>query len=146
MTKHTDLIAMLEALTGPDREVDARIWCLFAGVKYKGHFLAYGDPTRTQVEFTLPPKRTRCVTSDAKGYPHKHAAHVTASLDAAVALCERVLPGYLWSLSIHETGTAIAHVDTDWEGSFPRYHAIPAIALLIATLKAIDEQEDADDK
>lgn len=84
------LIDRVTKLTGPDRETDARIWCLLnPGTLYKGHYPAYNEPRLTQVEYTTPPKRTRLVSN---GRHEPHAADWTASLDAVVALIERVLP------------------------------------------------------
>lgn len=135
MTEHSELIARLEALTGPDREVDALIkcallapaeayveqsrfngeWCVYHGV--------YGGSPRL---FQWP-----------RGFENIRLASLTASIDAAVALCERLLPGWNWVVgkkhgSVWNNGLCI---------SKRAGHAIPAIALLIATLKALDAKE-----
>jgi hypothetical protein len=90
MTRETllGLADRCEQATGPDRELDALIWCTLNGKKYAGHNEAYsayhsGNP-ETQVEFTEPPKRTRLVTgSQTAG---GHAKPVTSSLDSAMTL------------------------------------------------------------
>ena len=64
MSDLSSLISRVEKATGPDRELDARIWAHFSGVKYVSHNAPYGDVHgRTQVEYTVPPKRTRVVTN-----------------------------------------------------------------------------------
>ena len=65
----------------------------------------------------------------------------TASLDAAVALAERVLPGWMWSMTTGLGHTAAYVRDKSItapdkiEGD--GYHATPALALCLATLKAV---------
>lgn len=99
-SSYGEIVERLEKLTGPDREMDARIWAHFFKVRYIGHNMAYAaygaSNPLTQVEFTTPPKRTRCVTGSPQ-YPH--ATPVTASLDAAVALVEKMLLGWGWRVA-----------------------------------------------
>lgn len=59
--------------------------------------------------------------------------YYTASLDAALALLERVRPGTLWELYRIAGGYLANLPDTD-SGFAPT----PALALLIATLKALE--------
>lgn len=100
MTKSKDAVTGAQALgdwlmladrceksAGPDRELDALIWCALRGVKYKSHNPVYAgmgerEGLETQVEYTVPPKRTRMVSNG----PVPHAKPVTASLDAAMTL------------------------------------------------------------
>jgi hypothetical protein len=84
----TELLALaerLEAASGPDRELDARIWCALNDKRYADHNKAYapygGANPLTQVEYTEPPKRSRMVTGD-----RDHALPVTSSIDAALTL------------------------------------------------------------
>lgn len=144
-----NLLSRLQGLTAPDREVDALIWAHLAGVKYVGHYQAYssfGNNPLTQVEFRVPPKRKPIVTSDRGQY--QHATPVTASLDAAVALCERVLPGWQWAVwgGAVEAGSTkprcMAHVSdgrTQWTASDTPN---AAIALIIAILTALEAREN----
>ena len=94
----TALAERCEAATGPDRELDALIWCALNGKRYRGHnpaYASYGaDNSETQVEYSEPPKRTRMVTT-GRGVPH--AQPWTASLDAAMTL----VPSDEWSVSIY---------------------------------------------
>jgi hypothetical protein len=145
-----DLIERLEKASGPDRELDARIWAHLAGVKYVSHCAAYAgygaENHLTQVEFKIPPARKTQVTT-GRHYPH--ATPVTGSIDAVVALVERELPEWYISILIggEGLGKTAAYVrdksilredKTEGEG----YHAAPAIALCIALLKALEAQED----
>ncbi len=72
----------------------------------------------------------------------------TASIDAAVQLCERVLPDYLWGITQGTDG------DLEFQGNvWPNmqpfdasrdrfgYHSKPAIALCIAILRALQPKE-----
>ena len=72
------LAERVEALSGPDREVDARIWCALNGKKYVSHWREYDGPN-TRVEYIEPPKRTPFASSTV-------ALQWTASLDAAMTL------------------------------------------------------------
>ena len=111
---HDDLIERLEKATGPDREIDTAIEELF-------------DPSFR--DSTL-----------------RQATRYTASLDAAVALVEKMLPGWACGFDAGSK-TSIAFVDPhDFADRFlgARYTAqaaTPAIALLIALLRALSNRE-----
>lgn len=68
----------------------------------------------------------------------------SASIDSAVSLAERVLPGWMWSMTTGLGNTAayvrdksiIAPDKIEGEG----YHATPAIALVLATLRALQQK------
>jgi hypothetical protein len=95
MTNLLELADRVERLTGPCRETDAAIWCALNGKKYKGHFPVYGEPSKTRVEYTDPPKRTRLVSGPHVG---GDALQYTASIDAAMTL---VPPGWAGSIWLH---------------------------------------------
>jgi len=81
---HADLIEKLEKLEGPDREADCQIGVAVDGFvteerPYKGVIYCRLDPDGT---FTCPGQGADMLVP-----------RYTASLDAAVALVERVLPG-----------------------------------------------------
>jgi hypothetical protein len=64
----------------------------------------------------------------------------TTSLDAALALAERVLPGWCWMIERHKNGTATAGLH-EWNAyrEADRFTAnTPALALCAAILKATD--------
>lgn len=137
------LIAALEEATGADREIDARIWCAFAGVRYRDHHELYGGSRCTQVVYTEPPRRTECVTRD-KG-AHRHAEPYTASLDAALALVGEKLPGHHAGVMVedrHGDGSMTwgAWVDNRCPDTEIQFAKQPAIALLIALLRTLQSK------
>lgn len=118
------LIDRLSKLGGPDREVDALVWCEVNGVVYLDHYPLMHE---TQVIFKEKGKRKEKVSGDNIS----HAAFYTASVDAAIALAERVLPGY--DLTIR-TKHKMAWIDGH-KGQIA-YGANSAIAACIAILRA----------
>ncbi len=132
-----ELIEMLEKATGPKLDLDGRVWCAVNGyefVMWDGAGCVYKNPAAP--------------TWDIGGIKHASAREVrpyTASLDAAVALVERMLPG--WACGF-DSGpkTHIAFVDPHdfadriFGASFTAEAATPALALLIALLRAIEER------
>lgn len=100
-----DLIAKIEKLDGPDREVDAEIASALLGRKIG-------------------------------------VAKYTASLDVAVALVERVLPGWWWLKPYWNIMSVYRHGDGDVESvEYSATHHVNAIALVLATLKAMEAQD-----
>jgi hypothetical protein len=66
--------------------------------------------------------------------------HPTTSIDDALALAERVLPGWCWMIERHKNGTATAGLH-EWNAycEADQFTAnTPALALCIAILKATD--------
>lgn len=119
---YADLMERLERLEWPDRALDLEI---LARVAQAGEW-AEGDIT-----YAL---------SDVEGTTSPPA--YTASLDTAVALVERVLPDAKWDVSttgFRPGATVVSFARRAREGA---YAATPAIALLIAALKALDQQHD----
>jgi hypothetical protein len=122
----TDLIKRLEEAEAGSRELDAAIADLFNPVpdQYDGFAgrwpFVEGSPFSDQT----PP--------------------VTTSLDAALALAERVLPGWGWEISHDDcNGNYYAWVGKDFYLHGPQEHLrgiqeSPALALCIAVLKATD--------
>lgn len=124
MSGMAELIERLEKATGPDRELDEAIWCATepAIVPLIPHW------TKSQRENLTP--------------------RFTDSLDAAVALVERCLPG--WKKQIFESysGTWIARVSSPRRETFstdymreraPDGSPNGSIALLLALLRALSE-------
>lgn len=125
-----ELIARIEGLTGPDREADCEIAWVTEWDTQGSHGGLWRDayPSWRGDEW-----RTNRAANNW-GVPA-----YTASLDAAVALCERVLPGWGISLGIN-IKTYGAHI---WKPGalgpeFSGRHSRPAIALVLATLKALE--------
>lgn len=127
----SDLLARVEAATGPDRELDDSL------------ALASGwHPPGVDPRLFSNPDTHRL-------YAH-HAPAFTASLDAALALCERVLPGWRWTLDSESNREGVprgkpgASVYIDQYDPDAPFHSAeaptPALALLAAMLKALDAQ------
>jgi hypothetical protein len=134
----TDLIKRLEEAEAGSRELDALIWAHThpEPVRVLDWNECYGDTARTQVRFKVLPGRRQNVTSARGLYPH--AEPLTTSLDAALALAERL--GLSVSQILNEalegpSGEGIWA--TGWNPDKP--HA-PQIAkfVCIAILKATD--------
>jgi hypothetical protein len=158
MTTSDSLIERLEAAEVGSRELDALMWAHFhpERVKVVTWHEPYGGSDKTQVWFKAPPGRRESVTNDRGPYPH--ATPATTSLDAALALAERVLPNTderiaqpvvwagdgkgFWRIPAAQINFAIR--DAAAEGGFAieagktvRADATtPALALCIAILKA----------
>lgn len=121
MADYSDLIARLEKAEGRDRAIDADLIRTLAGGASEHWYSAWGTH----------------VTDDT-------VPAVTASLDAAIALTEKVLPGWFWGVAAWPS-TFKSHVTTLMASRVEAHHPTAAIALLIATLKALQslEQKDA---
>ncbi|KAB2681769.1 hypothetical protein [Brucella tritici] len=132
----TDLITRLSKLDAPDREVDAELEAVSLGGR-----VYLNDPEGKEVIIERPIDGfwIRGI------YPYRKIARYTGSTDAAIALAERVLPGWKRQLLEDFNGKWIARVcsprrelfstdylrETELGGS-----SNPAIALCIALLRA----------
>lgn len=152
------LIERLEKLEEPDRGIDAELWCLDHGYR----FIRISDdndysPAYQDVE-PGPQYKAGGHSRTGAGYlifynpspkisPHRRHHYqlmgdwtrYTASLDAAVGLVERVLPDARWEVSTAEKcpGAIVSSYERRvGEGA---YAATPAIALVLALLRALQE-------
>ena len=131
-----ELIERVEKLTGPDREVDCEIaWATGWDIEATNYS---GTWRRAFPSWRGVGERTHRA-ADNWGVPP-----FTASLDAAVALVERVLPAWSWECRASGTGDkgqatvwnpikAPGHNDEQLAYNCPS----PAIALVLATLRAV---------
>lgn len=151
----SDLITALEHAEGPSRELDARI----AAAIEPHRFDAPGfTPERPIPAFRLDESES-AIRFDKGGIMDLRLfPPVTGSVDEAIALCERVLPGWGWDVASNtdhikrcldpELGKPI--------GKHPHWAAVsnisrmkfedaatPALALCLATLKALQAKGDA---
>jgi len=169
ISRYTDIIERLERAEGPDREMDAEImFDLFAkpvgkkddggpsgylwpednpswsfGIRFPGKGREWFTRARAKVdgETLLIERDGALVLMNALRAPK-----LTASLDAAVALVERMLPDHDWSL-FADNGEAIAGVMPASEDGCDEaisHGATPAIALLIALFRAMEAQESGE--
>jgi hypothetical protein len=128
----TDLIKRLEEAEAGSRELDALVFRRFGGPLPK-EFAGYGVGLTWQADgsATMPVGEMQ-VRYDPPP--------LTTSLDAALALAERVLPGlYMWKVEFDDEPTstpasAKVYAKRDGQGSA----LTPALALCAAILKATD--------
>lgn len=126
----TDLIKRLEEAEAGSRELDALVFRRFGGPLPK-EFAGYGVELTWQADgsATMPVGEMQ-VRYDPPAY--------TTSLDAALALAERVLPEWGWYAG-GSRGEHCGRLDTPDGCDFEEaYAATPALALCIAVLKATD--------
>lgn len=128
-----ELLTRLRAATGPDRELDADIErAFFVGAELDAAPWEYRG------------KGFWIDLSEIDGFNTVDARKFTESIDAAVALAERALPGWKWLVSssdlINECeGLSYASVwlpEAD-EGN-PAKAPTPALALCIAIVEALE--------
>lgn len=132
------LLTRAENATGPDREIDGGIWK--ALTEKTGD--VWSDNIVGDVWHLQDPQDT---------IAYEPPPYITASIDAALALCERMLPGWAWQVSkiegvpsraptrdcevrlwlpgIRTQGLPVETVTAD--------AATPALAILAATVRAI---------
>jgi len=132
------LIERLEKAEGPDREIDVLLWREFGWSEIR-------DPERNSVTDILGPDvrvNTRTISeaidlflhTDANGIARAwNVPRLTASLDAALALVERVLPG--WRAQF-------------WQQRSGRWHArlIRDVHYALVTTEDEDRTRDGDDE
>lgn len=165
MANLSTLIERVEALTGPDREVDCAIavslgfydlWKSKHGYwNVEGidgeRFTVPGRPSDMAFDPAtgqkLSPEQPPFDWADEAGLPEW-----TASIDAAVALVERVLPGWTLYASITD-GTAddLYLLGPNFRDGQPEQNSSPpvggkpvALALTLAALRALHAQEERD--
>lgn len=132
-----DLIERVEKLTGPDREVDERIICAVAAPAG-----AYVEQSRINGNWCIyvPNHRGEPKLWKAEGWWRAGGWPVTGSLDAAIALKERLLPGWSLAMLVGPERTSVFVRDKTLldPNKIERdgYSASPAIALVLATLRA----------
>ena len=128
-----ELIAWVERSTGPDRELDAALHTNLADIAAAFEFQFDGSAI------------ARNETSDGIGLVRfaspggwEEVPRYTASVDAALAFSERLLPGYRFSLFTDGEGKGpmcLALLDDDPVKAEGRAPTLP-LAIILATLKA----------
>lgn len=143
---YSDIIKRLEEATGPDRELDARIFCAannmiweIDGQRVVGidrddgnnwETIGYVDPGKYSLNFTT-------YREDIPTY--------TSSLDATIAIVERMLPG--WRKAIGENvhtgywqGRVYRLRDDDIFERYGCHGTSPQLAMLIAMFRALEAE------
>jgi hypothetical protein len=155
-----EMLARVESATGPDRELDARLSVLFGVIVMKDR----GKEGISFFEAPIEPGQwaflSGCKTGEADAYRELGTClgvpGYTRSLDACVALIEKVLPGWNGMVDFGGGSTCTAdligpvvEVGSDEEG-YPfdirdEAHGegkTPPLALLAATLRALLQIEE----
>lgn len=143
-----DLLSKLERAEGADRKGDVALWLKF------GHLWPVEDDDDLSIMANepLPPSvRINGLTmfEAVERYPndiripsHYNVPRFTSSLDAALALVERVLPGTEWAVSTLY-GKCHAEVNMNAEEPATAQAATIPLALCIALLSASQAKEQA---
>jgi hypothetical protein len=129
----TNLIKRLEEAEAGSRELDCEIAVLLDGFftlppMWEGGPIGYGYTDKSGVRISPGHGGDQLVR------------RYTTSLDAALALAERVLPGWCWMIERHKNGTATAWLH-EWNAYGEGEQVVantPALALCAAILKATD--------
>lgn len=134
LTTLQDLKARVDAASGPDRELDSAIWlALTPGATRKA--------TPVKSAKGLWPDYVIDETRDATGQLIIVPSY-SASIDAAVSLTERVLPG--WDILVFREGGSWGS-ECGPTGTFDSFSSManvsPSLAILSATLAALIAQE-----
>lgn len=132
MSDVMELLERVKAATGPDKVLDTAIW-EWTGVELSDAVQIEG--ARTRVRETVEGLTTTRFYATAPTY--------TASVDAALALVERKLPGWEWTVSTDRSKTrfwsdmhrvvAKGELETVWGGRAPT----APLAILAALLSAL---------
>lgn len=121
----TDLIARLEAAEAGSRELDEKINDALCSAKTRICIAGLPDEQGGMWMYEFP------------GHSASSALRVTQSLDAALALAERVLPGFGWGAVQGSGERAKANVTpANADHGFTATAATPALALCAAILRA----------
>lgn len=126
MTERAKLIERLEKAEAGSRELDALV--------------AVASGLATEIN-PKNPERVRYIGEHSDFY--LAATPVTRSLDAAVALVERLKPGQEWSIGSNQPdiGEPWARIRTAPLRSLEESAATPALALCLALLKALEARD-----
>lgn len=139
----TSLIEKLEGAEVGDRMLDAQIWCAVNGLIWKKPLVVTGFPDRFY-SFRTNKGDIGLHGDDQRG----PVTRVTTSLDAALALAERVLPGWAWQIDLGlGMGPTVQGASKPWTeglvapdcGGVFVTAATPALALCAAVLRAQSE-------
>lgn len=125
MSDLAELLERVKDATGPDRWLSRDIWQYLDTPEWKRAYLLAQEPCG-------------CPHDQAVEYAARHLADVTASIDAAIALVERCLPG-CWQRIIDEAMAEVVGraIETD---SAPKISELP-LAILSALIQALGEKQ-----
>lgn len=130
-----ELIERLEKAEGPDREIDQALWEAVTGeCTHRNTHFVYLENDERELE---------CSDCGADTYGKDKWSGLTSSLDAALSLVERKLPGVHWSVS----NAAVKPRANVWMPQPTRpimgpysSGATPALAVCLALLRALSTE------
>lgn len=134
------LIRRLEVSTGPDRELDGDLWWTLdhAAAERVYNTGALGLPRKYPASLPIPAGLGRAGV-------YAMAPRLSSSLDAALALVERALPGWRKSVVVLTPDPCEAYVWDANTGTIGHDHRslapTPALALCLALCRALQAQE-----
>lgn len=125
MSEKAKLLERIRAADGPDRELDEQLALAIGGWKQS-----------EDSHYTESPEGLDYY------YPSEHWPHYTASIDAALALVTKLLPGRWWVLNSGlEAGSATCLIDAGKPFETHNDHgATPPLAILASLLTALIAQ------
>lgn len=127
---YQELIERLDKASGPDRELDAAILGALLDAHQERNWYAWQSSR---------PKGTP--GKPARLYWLKHGGAITASIEAALALVERMLPGSMRRVYDDPDGGARCDLVLGNGGRFSAECATWALAILAALLRALSQPE-----
>jgi hypothetical protein len=147
MTTRTTLIALRDRVrdaTGPDRELERDLHEVVAGecTHRETRYYAIEDGNSVDSGFT-------CLACDEDTYGKRGWPSYTRSLDAALSLVERCLPGWSWSVDTMDRAggqdtwswAQVRPADAFSSVFYRDTHPVPCLALLSAMLEALIASE-----
>lgn len=143
MTETEKLIERLEAATGPDRELDGLMYGWESGLSPNGGSFMLGGGFQFRHPTKVHPSGPAALYVPGDSVPA-----YTASLDAALALVERVRPGWWWCSRSDDTEGAYANLGparTNPNAGGPCWRAYAPtapIALCLALLRTLETSHD----
>lgn len=152
MADLAELLARVKAATGPDRELDALVWASTLpsdGIGLDGYGLP--DGSHFEHEADEDGSVSQYVILDGKSHKRarRSAPDFTASIDAALALVERMLPGTCWLMAKGRTrpdeplyGIQLIQEGADDAIADEAEHECVELAILAALLTALIHQAE----
>jgi hypothetical protein len=131
MSELSELLERVRKATGPDRKIDAAIARLF-------------DLPICIEPDCLPDVMRRILARMDEGGDDPEVNAYTASIDAALALVERVLPGWSWSVGVnenHQFPQVVMARSHPTNKVVTVEGATPALAILAALMAALANAE-----
>lgn len=138
------LLSRVREATGPSEELDALALC---AVACPGGAVAQSPINGAWCIYDGSDNRSRPRLWEKRGWHRVEGWPLTASVDAAIAFAERVLPGWHWGLSRcigepdgRDSFSASVYdlsVERTMQPDFEEFAATPALAMVAATIAAL---------